>query len=168
MGHGPTPTKASAMGHPIHPMLIPFPIAFGTAVLFTDVAYWVSDERTWALASAWLLWAAFGTGVLAAIPGAIDYLTSEEVRSHRQATQHGVGNGVVLILILANALWRATGVEDAVLPWGLALTVVASCLLAVTGYLGGELSYTHMIGVDPGDLQHEDERPSDSASARRH
>jgi uncharacterized membrane protein len=76
MEHEPIPSKAAVKGHPLHPVMIPFPIAFGVAVVFTDIAYWVDDSRAWAVASAWLLWAAFATGVIAAVLGAIDYFGS--------------------------------------------------------------------------------------------
>lgn len=64
MGHEPVPSKAAIKGHPLHPVMIPFPIAFGASVVFTDAAYWLTDSRTWALASVWLLWATVGTGLL--------------------------------------------------------------------------------------------------------
>jgi uncharacterized membrane protein len=149
VGHGPTPSKAAIKGHPVHPILIPFPIAFGSAVVFTDLAYWLTDNRTWALASAWLLWTTLATGILAAATGAIDYYGLEEVREHSEATQHGAGNAIALLLVLVNALLRSFGAEAHVVPRGLVISVGTAAVLAFTGYLGGELSYKHMIGVNP-------------------
>lgn len=149
MGHEPVPSKVAIKGHPLHPVLIPFPIAFGTAAVFTDVAHWITDSRTWAAASAWLLWATFVTGVLAGAVGAIDYFGIDRVREHRTATQHGAGNAVVLVLVLVNALIRLPDLEAVVVPWGLALSLITAGILGVTGYLGGELSYKHLIGANP-------------------
>ena len=149
MSHQPVPSKAAIKGHPLHPVMIPFPIAFGSAVVVTDVAYWIGDTRGWALASAWLLWATFGTGVIAALLGAIDYFGVREIREHRMATWHGAGNAAALLVVLVNGLIRIADVEDAVLPWGLVLSVVTVAIIGVTGYMGGELSYKHMIGVNP-------------------
>jgi uncharacterized membrane protein len=123
--------------------------AFATAALFTDVAYWFSEARVWAQASAWLLWGAFWVGVVAAVLGAVDYFGVDEVRGHRQATQHGAGNTIALALLLLNAVIRIFGLEGMVVPWGVALSVLIAGLLAFTGYLGGELSYKHLIGANP-------------------
>lgn len=149
MPHQPVPSKAAIKGHPLHPVMIPYPIAFGSAVVVTDVAYWIGDTRGWALASAWLIWAAFGTGVVAALLGAIDYFGVPRVRKHRVATLHAVGNVAALVVVLVNGLIRIADVEDAVLPWGIVLSIVTVAVIGATGYLGGELSYRHMIGVNP-------------------
>lgn len=149
MAHDTIPSRAAIKGHPLHPVFIPFPIAFGTSVVFTDVAYWVTDAREWAVASVWLIWAAVGTGVIAGALGAVDYLGIAEVRKHRQATQHAVGNIAVLALLAVNGLWRIGDVEAVVVPWGVAVSVITAGLLGFTGYLGGELSYKHLIGGNP-------------------
>lgn len=155
MGHEPVPSKAAIKGHPLHPMVIPFPIAFGTAVVFTDVAHWITDSRAWALASAWLLWATLATGVLAGILGAIDYFGIEHVRKHRTATRHGAGNAVALVLVLLNAVIRVPDLDAVVVPWGVILSATTAAILGVTGYLGGELSYKHLIGANPNQTEPE-------------
>jgi len=149
MAHHPIPSKAAIKGHPLHPIVIPYPIALATAAVFSDVAFWLTGARAWAVASAWLLWAAFATGVVAAAVGAVDYFGLDAVREHRAATQHAVGNVVALIVVLGNAVLRLVDLTGAVLPWGLVLSLLAGAVIGVTGYLGGELSYKHMIGVNP-------------------
>lgn len=151
MPQEPVPSKAALMGHPLHPMVIPFPIAFATAAAFTDIAYWTSDHGDWARASAWLLWATVATGVLAALLGAIDYFGLPGVRDLRAATIHAAGNAVALLLVLVNALIRVVDVEGEVVPFGVVLSLITLGLVGVTGFYGGELSYRHMIGVDPHD-----------------
>lgn len=157
MGHQPIPSKAAIKGHPLHPVVIPFPIAFGTAVVFTDAAYWTTDSRAWAVASVWLLWATLATGAVAGALGAIDYFGIEHVRKHKTASRHGLGNAVVLVIVLANALWRVSDLEAAVVPVGFILSAAATAILGYTGYLGGELSYKHLIGANPS--QSEPESP---------
>jgi uncharacterized membrane protein len=149
MGRQPVPSKAAIKGHPLHPVVIPFPIAFGTSVVFTDLAYSVSDARAWAVASVWLLWATLATGLVAGALGAIDYFGIQHVRELDTASRHGLGNAVVLVIVLANGLWRLSDLEGAVLPIGILLSVVAAAILGYTGYLGGELSYKHLIGANP-------------------
>ncbi len=56
-------STASIAGHPIYPMLIPFPVVFLTTAFATDIAYWITGGPTWATASMWLL----GAGVIMAL-----------------------------------------------------------------------------------------------------
>lgn len=158
----PTPSRAAVMGHPIHPMLIPFPIALISAALVADVVYAVNDGEAWASAwatgAAWLLWGAVASGGLAALAGMVDFFGIEAVRKSSTAIRHAVGNGLVLALTLVNGLLRLGDPQGAVLPLGIVLTAAASLVMVYTGWLGGELSYRHMIGVDP--HMHEPSRPA--------
>src|SRR3954471_17500016 len=92
------PSTAAVGGHPIHPMLIPFPIAFLCGALATDLAFWGTGDSFWARNSFWLLAAGLVTGVLAALFGLIDFLTIPRARSLAAAWVHFIGNDVVLIL----------------------------------------------------------------------
>ena len=60
-------SSARLLGHPIHPMLVPFPIAFFTAVFLADLAYWLAPRPFWAEAGFWLLAAGLVGAALAAI-----------------------------------------------------------------------------------------------------
>ena len=62
--------------HPIHPMLVPIPIACFVGVLLTDLTYWRSADMMWADFSAWLVTVGVIFGFLAAIFGLIDFLGS--------------------------------------------------------------------------------------------
>lgn len=150
----PIPSKAAIKGHPVHPMLIPFPMVLISAAVVTDIVYAVNDGEAWASAWAsaavWLLGGAVAMGTLAAIAGATDFFGVREVREHNTAKKHGIGNSLILVLTLVNFVVRLGDPQDAVLPWGLLLTLSSAAMLGYTGWLGGELSYKHMIGVDPG------------------
>ena len=67
-------------GHPIHPMLIPFPVAFLVATLFCDFAFLRTRSAFWATAALWLLGGALLFGVLAALAGLIDFLSEPRIR----------------------------------------------------------------------------------------
>ena len=67
-------SKAVALGHPIHPMLIPFPFAFLTGAVLFDAAGWFRDLPSWWTTGGHLSLAGIATALLAAIPGVIDYL----------------------------------------------------------------------------------------------
>lgn len=142
-------SKAHLMGHPIHPMIIPFPIAFLVGALVTDIIYVMQDQIAWAQFSYWLILAGLITGAVAAIFGLIDFIALEQARRHKAGWLHFLGNGVVLLLALVNLLLRNPGGSEGIMPWGLTLSVIIALLLVVTGWLGGELSYRHKIGVIP-------------------
>ena len=134
-------------GHPVHPVLIPFPIAFLVAAVATDIAFVATSSEFWARVSLWLVGAGFVTGVVAAATGLVDFFTIERARSHRTGWIHFLGNAVVLVAALVNWLLRIGDAEAAITPWGLVLSVGIAAVLVVTGWTGGELSYRHKIGV---------------------
>ena len=61
-------------GHPIHPMLVPFPIACFFGAFVTDLAYWWTDSTQWETFSVWLLSAGMVIAGFAVIAGLIDFI----------------------------------------------------------------------------------------------
>ncbi len=142
--------STAAIGrHPIHPMLIPLPIAALIGVVVTDLAALNTGDPFWARASYWLLLAGLVTGLAAAVPGAIDFLTLKRPRSLTAGWVHALGNVTAMGLTLVNLLLR-DGDAATVETTGLVLSVVVAALLGVTGWLGGELSYRYKVGVMEG------------------
>src|ERR1700758_2402130 len=84
-------STAQVAGHPIHPMLVPFPIVCFVGTLVTDIAYWRTAQMMWADFSAWLLVVGMIMGVLAAIAGLIDFLGNRLIRARQPAWPHMVG-----------------------------------------------------------------------------
>ncbi len=145
-------SKASIGGHPLHPMIIPFPIAFLSGALLTDIVYWYTNDPFWAQVSFWLIVGGVVTGVLAAVLGLIDFLGIERVRNHLSGWLHGMGNLLAIGVALVNLFMRWNDRTDPVLWWGLLLSAVTAVILVFTGWYGGELSYRHKIGVIEDDL----------------
>ncbi len=143
----PAPSRAAILGHPIHPMLIPFPLAFLTGALLTDLAFWATVDPFWARASVWLLGVGLLTGLVAGAVGAVDYFGVPRVRALRLGQIHAYGNAAALVLALGNWLTRLGDPVAAVLPSGLILSLLIAVVLGVTGWAGGELSYRHRICV---------------------
>lgn len=141
------PSTAAIAGHPIHPIVIPFPIAFLVGALFADLAFWATLDPFWAMASLWLVGAGLVMGVLAGISGLTDFVTIGRAREHVDGWIHALGNGTVLAIAFANLLLMMSSPATGVLPWGLTLSAITAAILVVTGWYGGELSYRHMIGV---------------------
>lgn len=140
-------STAQIAGHPIHPMLVPVPIACFIGALLTDIAYLVSAEIMWADFSAWLLVVGVIFGVLAAIAGLTDFLGNRLVRAQTPAWPHLIGNAAALVLAVINALVHTRDAWTSVWPWGLVLSVLTVLILPVTGWLGWAMVYRHGVGV---------------------
>src|SRR6476469_2146304 len=83
-------SKATLLGHPVHPMLIPFPIAFLTGAVGFDAAGWLGDAPAWWTTGGYLGCAGIVTALLAAVPGFVDYLYTVPPKSSgkERATKH--------------------------------------------------------------------------------
>jgi len=118
MADGNPRSTAQIAGHPIHPMLVPFPIAFLVATPACDLAFWNTGSASWAVASMWLLGAALVTAALAASAGLTDFLAEPRIRNIRAAWLHMTGNVIAVLLSLINFYLRfAAGAEAGVFPW---------------------------------------------------
>ena len=142
-------STACVAGHPIHPMLVPFPIAFFVATLATDIAYWRTEAIMWSHFSSWLNAAGIVMGVLAGLAGLIDFAANQAVRAQTPAWPHALGNVAALGLAIVNAFVHARDGWTAVVPLGLALSATVVAILMVTGWLGWAMVYRHRVGVAP-------------------
>jgi uncharacterized membrane protein len=140
-------STAQIAGHPIHPMLIPFPVAFLVATLVCDLIFWRTGNAGWATASLWLLGAALLMAALAAVAGLIDFIGDDRIRDLSAAWHHMIGNVVAVVLALINWYRRYSGGDAAVLPWGLLLSLIVVLILLYTGWRGWEMVYKHRVAV---------------------
>lgn len=147
-------STAKVFGHPIHPMLVSFPIAFLTGTLVSDLLYCWTRDAFWATASLYLLVAGVVTALGAALAGFTDFLGDRRIRALSHAWQHMIGNLAAVLISIANLLLRLGGAETAVLPLGLALSAIVGLLLVFTGWRGGDLIFRHRVGIpeDRGDI----------------
>jgi uncharacterized membrane protein len=133
--------------HPIHPILVPFPIACFVGTFLTDLAYWRTGEMMWSDFSAWLVTTGVILGYLAAIAGLTDFLSNRLIRAQAPAWPHAIGNIVVLILATLNMLVHTHDAWTSVVPWGLVLSTVIVLILLFTGWMGWSMVYRHGVGV---------------------
>jgi uncharacterized membrane protein len=140
-------STAKVFGHPIHPMLVGYPIAFFTATLASDLIYVLTRDAFWATASLYLLVAGVVTALGAALAGFTDFFGDRRIRALSHAWQHMIGNLIALLLSIANLLLRLGGSETAVLPLGVGLSAFVTLLLVFTGWRGGDLVYHHRVGI---------------------
>ncbi|HEY9630050.1 MAG TPA: DUF2231 domain-containing protein [Coleofasciculaceae cyanobacterium] len=141
------PSTVAVAGHPFHPLLVTFPIAFLVGAFGTDLGYWLTTDAFWARASIWLIGAGFVSGLLAALTGMLDFLKIDRVRKRRAGWAHMVGNVAALMLTLVNWLLRWDNPADAVVPIGLVVSLIVASLLGITGWYGAELVYRHKVAV---------------------
>jgi uncharacterized membrane protein len=140
-------TTAKIADHPIHPMLIPFPVAFLVATLVCDLIFWRTGNAAWSTAALWLLGAALVMAAAAAIMGVIDFLGDAAIRDLSAAWHHMLGNVLAVLLSLWNWYRRYETGEAAVIPTGLLLSLVVVLILLYTGWRGWEMVYRHRVGV---------------------
>lgn len=93
-------STAQIAGHPLHPMLIPFPIAFFVAAFACDLAFLQSSNAMFATASKWLIGAGLVMAALAAVMGLIDFLGDEQIRTFSTAQWHAGGNVLAVLIEL--------------------------------------------------------------------
>lgn len=144
--HGVESTAAIA-GHPLHHMLIVFPVAALIGAFATDIAFTYSTNAFWAQASYWLLIAGIVTAVVAAIPGLIDFVTIDRVRNLWISWTHMIANLVVVGIALVNIGVRLDDPAAGIQGWGLWLSGLQTLLLLFSGWLGGEMAYRYRIGA---------------------
>lgn len=143
--------RAKALGHPIHQMLIPFPLGvLGMSVIFDIIALVMDRHEGLFRASFYMIAAGVISGLAAAVFGAIDFFAIPGgTRAKRIGAIHGIGNVVVVLLFAASWLLRRDE------PWNpsmlaLALAIGGFALSGLTAWLGGELVDRLSVGVDEG------------------
>ena len=145
---GENPRSTARIGtHPIHPMLIPFPIAFFVGTLISDIVYWQTGDPFWATASQYLLGAAIVTALLAALAGFTDFFGDRRIRMLSHAVQHMLGNLAAVVIAVINFVMRLGDPAAAIVPTGLILSLIVGLILLFTGWRGGDLVYKHRVGI---------------------
>jgi uncharacterized membrane protein len=141
---------AKLFGHPIHQMLIVFPLGLLAMAVIFDVIRLAGGSPALGTAAYYMIAAGVVSGLVAAVFGLIDWLAiPSQTRAKSVGAWHAVGN-VVVVLLFAVSWWlRSRGRESP--PMLAFVTALAGVGLAlVTGWLGGELVDRLGIGVDEG------------------
>jgi uncharacterized membrane protein len=144
-------SRVKLLGHPVHPMLIVFPLGLlATAVVF-DILYRIFNNPLFPTASFYMIAAGIVGGLLAAIFGFIDWLgLPNNSRAKRIGLWHGLGNFVIVLLFIGSWLLRRNNVDFVPDSLALILSFVGAGLALITGWIGGELVYRLGVAVDPG------------------
>jgi uncharacterized membrane protein len=140
-------STAQIAGHPIHPMLIPFPIAFFVGTLLTDILFAIKGDPFWSRMSFYLLCAGLAMAALAALAGLTDFLGDRLVRQYKAAWHHMIGNVTAVVLEIASLFVRSGPHNTDILPVGLLISAAVVVILLYTGWRGWELVYRHHTGI---------------------
>ena len=141
-------SRMAIRGHPIHPMLIHFPVAALLGLIATDLAYIVRGDYFWARASLWLAGVGALGGWVSGFAGLIDLLSVSQIRRLITAWCHAILAVMLLSLASLNWLFRLDTADVNIFPWGLYLSLLTGVLIASASYLGGRLVYEHAVGVE--------------------
>jgi uncharacterized membrane protein len=137
--------------HPVHPMLIPFPIALWVFSLVADLIYLWRGNPVWRdyIAFYTLMGGTIG-GAMAAVPGIIDWLSLEDREVVKIANWHARLNVIALLVFASSFYLRTTSGAGLVtgsytIPVG--LSILGVILITISGWLGGEMVFKHGVGV---------------------
>jgi uncharacterized membrane protein len=152
-------TPASVKGHPIHAMLIVFPVGVWIFAMVADLVHLAGwGGPVWEHVALYAIGAGLVGAGLAAVAGLIDYWSISDPLAGRVATWHLAINLIVVALFGLSFWLRLTNTLGA---GPVVVSGIATVLLGISGWLGGELVYVHGMGVV---ANREKRRPS----ARRH
>lgn len=159
-------SKVKVLGHPIHPMLIPYPISLYTLTLLGFILYQYLDDPFWFRFGYAANIGAIIMAVIAAIPGFIDWLGGipSNTRAKRDGAIHMLLNVTVLVVFAINA-WINSGQWNLARPdprWAITLSAIGLVLTVFAGFFGWKLVQTHHVGVQ---LTPEQERLETTAGA---
>lgn len=133
-------------------MIIALPIGLWVFSLVSDLFAMFTGAPVWRDVAFYTLAGGTVSAALAAIPGIIDYTAIRDKRASTTATWHGILN--VLALVVFGVDWylrTGNGMPHTggsyTLPF--ALSIVGNVLIAISGWLGGELVYVHGVAVQP-------------------
>jgi uncharacterized membrane protein len=109
----------------IHQMLVPFPVAYFTAALVTDLAYWRTDEVMWERFSVWLIAGGLALAALVALAALFDLVFARQ----KPAWIRAFGYVTAVLLSLVNVLVHSRDGYTAVVPTGLTLSAIVVAIL---------------------------------------
>lgn len=149
MAFAPPRSTARIAGHPIHPMLVMFPVVLFIGTFAADLLWWGTENLFWATLGLFSLGLGIVTALVAAVFGLIDYFGDPRIRALPAATHHAAGNILLVALQVANFFQRWQGGPADIVPWGVTLSGIAFLILGYSGWKGATLVYAHAVGVDP-------------------
>ena len=142
--------KVKPMGHPVHPMLVNYPLGLLTIAPIFDVVHWITRNGYWSTVAFWMIAVGTAIGLLAAVTGTIDWLgIPAGSRAKLVGLVHGGGNYIILALFVISWFTRLNAQANPPIV-AYVMTFLGAAGLMATGYLGGELTLHFGVGIEPG------------------
>ncbi len=142
--------KIKPMGHPVHPMLVNYPLGLLTLAPIFDVVHWITHNGYWSTVAFWMIAVGTAIGLLAAVTGTIDWLKIPAgSRAKLVGLVHGSGNYLILALFIVNWFIRLNAQANPPII-AYVLTFLGAAGFMFTGFLGGELTIHFGVGIEPG------------------
>lgn len=141
-------SRAAIAGHPLHPMMIHFPVAALLGLVAADAGFLWTADLFWQRAALWLAGIGAVGGWLASIAGMVDLLSVRKIRMKVTAWCHAILAVMMLSLATLNWLLRYRDDYPELGLWGFYLSLLTALLIALAAFLGGRLVYEHAVGVD--------------------
>jgi uncharacterized membrane protein len=142
--------KATLAGHPVHPMLVAFPIGCFVAAVVADLISISQGPAFWSPMATWLLLFGIVGALVAAFFGFIDYISTPMTVSAKSVAAWHMTLNMALIVIFGLAC--AVRFLDHASVAGYALTGLGIVVLAVSGWLGGDVAHRHLVGSSEEDV----------------
>ncbi len=144
-------SKAKILGHPIHPILIVFPLGLLVTSVIFDLLFYFSIVRISTEVGYWMAVSGIIGGLLAAIFGLIDWIAiPSQTRAKNIGLIHGIANVIVVFLFIGSVYARYDNLQHAPGSISIALSVAGTVFGLVGGWLGGELVHRLNVSNDPG------------------
>jgi nitrite reductase/ring-hydroxylating ferredoxin subunit/uncharacterized membrane protein len=141
-------SKASIKSHPVHPILVSFPVAFYTATFIADAVSFLVPGWNFTAIAFLLEGAGVVTALVAAIPGIIDfiYVIPPDSSAKKRGAQHGILNVTATCIFATVFFLRMNGTPHALIV--LLSELLGMVLITIAGWMGGTLVYRNQIAVD--------------------
>ena len=143
--------KATIAGHPVHPMVVTFPIGCFVAAIVCDIISIWAGPAFWAPMASWLLVFGIIGGLVAAFFGFVDYLTAPMTAQAKNVAAWHMTLNIAVIVIFGVAC--AVRFHDHTSVAGYALTVLGIIVLCIAGALGGDIAHRHLVGSSEDEAQ---------------
>lgn len=145
-------SKVKIFGHPVHPMLVAFPVAFYVSTFALYLTYQNTGDMLWFKFGVVANMAAVITAAVAAVPGFIDWLVAIPDSSHAKRTGliHMAFNVITLVLFTIAAVinYRKWNFNSPDLGATLLLSGIGVLTVVAAGFFGWTLVQKYHVGVD--------------------
>lgn len=142
-----TESRIALAGHPLHAMMVTYPIALAFLTFGADVLFWWTGDPFWPRVAVWTAGIGFFAGVFAGITGAVELLIVPGIRIRAPSWTHFILACTLLSVMGVNWGYRLPDAQAAVLPFGIMISALGMGMTTVTGWHGGKLVFDYRIGT---------------------